>query len=69
MSATQTELDEFRKEVFAWMQNNKPSDPGFLLPQTFMEVGDDRQLDFLREWQFKVWSAGYLAAPIHEGRL
>jgi alkylation response protein AidB-like acyl-CoA dehydrogenase len=25
-----------------------------------MEVGDERQLEFLREWQHKVWSAGYL---------
>ncbi|MDX1735445.1 MAG: acyl-CoA dehydrogenase family protein, partial [Halioglobus sp.] len=42
------------------MEANKPQDPGFLLPQTFMEVGDEQQLDFLREWQHKVWSAGYL---------
>ncbi|MEM8661565.1 MAG: acyl-CoA dehydrogenase family protein, partial [Pseudomonadota bacterium] len=33
---------------------------GFLLPQTFMEVGDERQLEFLREWQHKIYSAGYL---------
>jgi alkylation response protein AidB-like acyl-CoA dehydrogenase len=25
-----------------------------------MEVGSEEQLDFLREWQHKVWSAGYL---------
>ena len=42
------------------MKDNNPRDPGFLLPQTFMEVGDERQLEFLREWQHKVWSAGYL---------
>ena len=35
------------------MCDNKPADPGFLLPQTFMEVGDERQLEFLREWQHK----------------
>lgn len=50
----------FRKEVSAWMRANKPADPGFLLPQSFMEVGNEQQLDFLREWQHKVWSAGYL---------
>ena len=60
MTATEQELKEFRSEVSAWMQANKPADPGFLLPQTFMEVGDERQLEFLREWQHKVWSAGYL---------
>ncbi len=60
MSASDAELAEFRSEVSAWMAENKPADPGFLLPQTFMEVGDERQLEFLREWQHKVWSAGYL---------
>ena len=25
-----------------------------------MEVGSDEQFEFLREWQHKVWSAGYL---------
>ncbi len=54
------ELKEFRAEVSAWLQDNNPADPGFLLPQTFMEVGSERILDFLREWQHKVWSAGYL---------
>ena len=39
---------------------NVPADPGFLLPLTFLEVGTEQQLDFLREWQHKLWSAGYL---------
>ena len=60
MSITDQELNDFRAQVSAWMRDNKPADPGFLLPQTFMEVGDERQLDFLREWQHKVWAAGYL---------
>ena len=54
------ELDEFRRDVHGWLVDNKPADPGFLLPMTFMEVGSDEQLEFLREWQFKLWSAGYL---------
>ena len=58
--ATKHELDQFRREVCEWMQNNKPPDPGFLLPQTFLEIGSEQVLDFLREWQHKVWSAGYL---------
>ena len=58
--ATEQELTEFRTEVAAWMADNKPADPGFLLPQTFMEVGSDEQFEFLREWQHKLWSAGYL---------
>ena len=60
MTASHNELQAFRAEVSAWMAENKPADPGFLLPQTFMEVGSEQQLEFLREWQHKVWSAGFL---------
>ncbi|MDO8860614.1 acyl-CoA dehydrogenase family protein [Haliea sp. E1-2-M8] len=60
--STVSEQDKqaFRQEVSAWLQANKPADPGFLLPQSFMEVGSEQQLDFLRAWQHKVWNAGYL---------
>lgn len=60
--STVSEQDKqaFRKEVSAWLRANKPADPGFLLPQSFMEVGSEQQLDFLRDWQHKVWHAGYL---------
>ena len=54
------ELDDFRAEVRAWLQANRPADPGFLLPESFMEVGTDQQFDFLRNWQRKVYEAGYL---------
>ena len=57
---TQTEVDEFRAEVRAWLADNKPADPGFLLPETFMEVGTDQQFEFLRDWQRTVYEAGYL---------
>lgn len=60
MSLSKQELDEFRAEVRAWFENNKPTDPGFLLPQSFMEVGTDEQFYFLRDWQRKVYEAGYL---------
>jgi len=60
MNAAVKELEDFRREVASWLKANKPADPGFLLPQSFMEVGTDAQLDFLREWQHRVWSAGYL---------
>jgi alkylation response protein AidB-like acyl-CoA dehydrogenase len=33
-----------------------------MLPLTFMEVGTDQQFHFLRDWQHKVWQAGYLGA-------
>ena len=35
-------------------------EPDFLLPETFMEVGTDQQFEFLRDWQRKVYEAGYL---------
>lgn len=60
MNAAVKEVKDFQREVASWLRENKPQDPGFLLPQSFMEVGSDEQLEFLREWQHKVWSAGYL---------
>ena len=60
MTVNENELAEFRQQVSAWLDDNKPTDPGFLLPQSFMEVGSEQQLEFLREWQHKLWSAGYL---------
>ena len=60
MSVTQNELDEFQAEAEAWFEENDHHDPGFLLPQSFMEVGTDQQFEFLRDWQRKVYEAGYL---------
>ena len=60
MSDNKAALNAFRNDVSAWMAENVPTDPGFLLPLTFLEVGTEQQLDFLREWQHKLWSAGYL---------
>jgi alkylation response protein AidB-like acyl-CoA dehydrogenase len=57
---TEQELAEFRDEVAAWFSENAPKNPGFLLPETFMEVGTDQQFEFLRDWQQKVYEAGYL---------
>ena len=58
-SYSSSDLLEFRLEIQNWLKKNKPSDPGFLLPQTFMEIGSEQVLDFLREWQYKLWSSGY----------
>ena len=55
-----TDLDQFRREVAAWFRDNRPPDPGFLLPESFMEVGSDAQFDYLRAWQRKIYEAGYL---------
>ena len=63
MSAVdQKELAEFSAAAEAWFAENTVKDPGFRLPLTFMEVGTDQQFEFLRDWQNKVWEAGYLGA-------
>ena len=56
------ELAEFARDANAWFAENTPRDPGFMLPLTFMEVGTDQQFEFLRDWQRKVYEAGYLGA-------
>ncbi len=60
MSVSEQELDQFRLEVSTWLRENNPGDPGFLLPESFMEVGTDEQFEYLRNWQRKVYDAGYL---------
>ena len=55
-----TELDQFRREVEGWFKANRPPEPKFLLPESFMEVGSDEQFGFLRAWQRKIYEAGYL---------
>lgn len=63
MSSSQpeaAELTEFEREVNTWFKEHKPADPGFILPETFMEVGIDAQFEFLRDWQNKVYEAGYV---------
>ena len=56
------ELSEFKHGAEAWFRENTPREVDFLLPLTFMEVGTDQQFDFLRDWQRKVYEAGYLGA-------
>ncbi len=60
MAESKEALKKFQTEVAAWMEENVPADPDFLLPLSFLEVGTEQQLDFLRAWQHKVWSAGFL---------
>ena len=55
-----SEHEAFRAEVAAWLRSNRPPEPDFLLPESFMEVGTDQQFDYLRAWQRKVYEAGYL---------
>jgi len=56
------ELKEWTKDVESWFLEHTPPQPDFMLPLTFMEVGTDQQFEFLRDWQNKVYEAGYLGA-------
>jgi alkylation response protein AidB-like acyl-CoA dehydrogenase len=60
LSENTKDLEQFREEVSGWLKDNNPKQPDFLLPETFMEVGTDQQFEFLRDWQRKVYEAGYL---------
>lgn len=61
-TVNQNELTEFREQAEAWFSENTPREVDFMLPLTFMEVGTDQQFNFLRDWQNKVYEAGYLGA-------
>jgi alkylation response protein AidB-like acyl-CoA dehydrogenase len=64
--AESDEIAQFRAEVRAWIADNCPEDPGFKLPQTFLEVESDQQFNFLREWQRKVFDAGFIGHDVPE---
>ncbi|MFM2409275.1 MAG: hypothetical protein RL481_103 [Pseudomonadota bacterium] len=57
---TANELAEFEAQCSDWFAANTVRDPGFMLPLTFMEVSTDAQFDFLRNWQRKLYEAGYI---------
>jgi alkylation response protein AidB-like acyl-CoA dehydrogenase len=54
------ELESFRKQVRTWLGANAPKPPRFKLPDSFMEVGTDEQFNYLRDWQQRAYSAGYI---------
>jgi alkylation response protein AidB-like acyl-CoA dehydrogenase len=60
MGDEMNELEDFRREVATWLCKNRPPMPDFLLPESFMEVGTDAQFEYLRDWQRKIYGAGYL---------
>lgn len=54
------ELTEYQERVRAFLREQAPKPPKFKLPDSFMEVGTDEQFAYLRDWQAKVYAAGYL---------
>jgi len=55
-------VEDFALDAEKWFAENTPRDIGFMLPLTFMEVGTDQQFEFLRDWQRRVYEAGFLGA-------
>jgi alkylation response protein AidB-like acyl-CoA dehydrogenase len=55
-------MESLREEVRAWIAANHPGAPGWKLPQSPLEVAEDRQFDWLRAWQRKLYDAGYVGA-------
>ncbi|MDC0741107.1 acyl-CoA dehydrogenase family protein [Polyangium mundeleinium] len=54
------EKRDLRERARAFFQENRPSDPGFKLPQTFLEVESEAQFLWLKAWQKQVYGAGLL---------
>jgi alkylation response protein AidB-like acyl-CoA dehydrogenase len=50
--------------VRSWVAGNKPALPDFVLPQSFLEVANDRQFHYLRDWQAKLYAAGLLGFEV-----
>ncbi len=57
---SEQELSDFTAQCDGWFSAHTPANPDFMLPLTFMEVSTDQQFDFLRNWQRKVYEAGYI---------
>jgi len=56
------EHESLRAEVRDWIRQNHPGDPGWKLPQSALEVADDRQFHWLQDWQRRLYDAGYVGA-------
>ena len=52
--------DAFRLQCRGWLAANRPAPPDFVLPQSMLAVGTREQFEFLREWQRKLYAAGYV---------
>ncbi len=65
------EQQAFRRETRAWLVAHKPPAPGFKLPQSFLEVESEAQLEYLRRWQRALYEAGLLGfeVPVEYGGL
>ena len=62
MMRAMDEHEGLRARVREWVAGNHPGDPGWKLPQSALEVAEDRQFNWLRDWQRKLYDAGFVGA-------
>jgi alkylation response protein AidB-like acyl-CoA dehydrogenase len=54
--------DELRARVREWLRANLPPAPPFALPQNALTVTSDEQMRWLRDWQARLYDAGFVGA-------
>jgi alkylation response protein AidB-like acyl-CoA dehydrogenase len=54
--------DELRARVREWLRENLPPAPPFALPQNVLTVTTDEQMRWLRDWQARLYDAGFVGA-------
>jgi alkylation response protein AidB-like acyl-CoA dehydrogenase len=60
MTNLMSEIQSLEIEFESWLLANMPDKPDFTVPETFMEVGSQQQMDWLIEWQCTLLAAGYI---------
>ena len=61
-TATEAQLDELRARVREWLAASAPPAPDFGLPQSMLAITTDEQFRYLRDWQARVYDAGFVGA-------
>jgi hypothetical protein len=68
MIAPVDEHEDLRNSAREWIRAHHPGDPGWKLPQSALEVADDRQFGWLQDWQRKLYDAGFVGSSVRSGR-
>jgi alkylation response protein AidB-like acyl-CoA dehydrogenase len=55
-------FEELRQQVRDWLAAHPPPDRDFALPQSMLSVSTDEQFDYLRDWQARVYAAGFVGS-------
>ncbi len=55
-------FEDVRAEVRAWLEESPLEAPAFSLPLSMLSVTSDEQFHYLRDWQARVYDAGFIGA-------